>query len=438
MNLNKKVFFRIHSWIGIKLSILFFIVCLSGTLSTLSHEMDWLFNPDIRASPQVSLASKEEIIDNIKLKYPEGNITFWRASVEPYLCDVVYLNIHGNRKYVFVNPYTGSVQGETNLTIQRFFRDLHYYLFIPFQVGHFTVLVFGFMLFISTVTALVFYKKWWKKLFYLKTGNGPVILFRSLHRLVGIWSIPFTILFSITGIWYFMERTNTASISDTANIEMPKIDELNIDSAAFAKIHYTILYDEAVKAAERAIPGLVVKDIQPPSKKTSPIYITGKSKVPLVRNRANRVYIHPLTYEIVSVQNAKTLTAVTWLNDIADPLHFGNWGGLTTKIIWFLGGLGITFLVGTGIWISLKRRIKNTQKAKNQQLGRWKYLNILVMLSLYGFMYHILFSRYSISLSQFCVITLCWILLLFLAWLIYVKKINKQGGNARIPSSKRL
>lgn len=426
MKLNKKIFFKIHSWIGIKLSILFFIVCLSGTLATLSHEMDWLLNPEIRASPQVSLASKGKVVDNIKLKYPEGKITFWRAAVAPYLCDVVYLNIQGKRKYVFVNPYTGKVQGETNLTIQRFFRDLHYYLFIPFQIGHFTVLIFGFMLLISTVTALLFYKKWWRKLFDLKTGKGAVVLFRSLHRLIGVWSIPFTILFSITGIWYFLERTNIGFISDTANTKMPKIEELSIDSAAFSQLHYTIDYDKVEQAAQRAIPELVLKDILPPAKKTSPIYITGKSTVPLVRNRANRVYIHPLTYEVIGVQNAKAIPTVTWLNDIADPLHFGNWGGLTTKIIWFLGGLAVTFLVGTGIWISLKRKIKNAQKSKAQQLGAWKYLNILILLSMFGFMYYTLFSTYSISTPQFCLITIGWILLVFLARIIYVKKINKQ------------
>ncbi|HBS12889.1 MAG TPA: hypothetical protein DEO36_10170, partial [Flavobacteriaceae bacterium] len=45
MKINKKFFLKIHSWIGIKLSILFFIVCFSGTLATLSLEMDWLFIP---------------------------------------------------------------------------------------------------------------------------------------------------------------------------------------------------------------------------------------------------------------------------------------------------------------------------------------------------------------------------------------------------------
>ncbi|MEM6633619.1 MAG: PepSY-associated TM helix domain-containing protein, partial [Bacteroidota bacterium] len=60
---------------------------------------------------------------------------------------------------------------------------------------------------------------------------------------------------------------------------------------------------------------------------------------------------------------------------IADPLHFGYWGGLITKIIWFFGGLSISGLVLTGIWISLKRKVKDRQRRKAQRLGVWKYVN---------------------------------------------------------------
>lgn len=364
MSIDCKLFFRIHSWIGIKLSILFFIVCFSGTLATLSHEMDWLFIPEIRAEFNGIYADKNTMLENIKKAYPKGKITYWSTPEESYLCNIVYLEVGKEWWYAFVNPYTGEVQGKADITFQRFFRDLHYFLFIPFQIGHFTVLIFAFMLFISMVTALLFYKKWYKKLFELKLGKGRVVFYRSLHRLVGVWSVPFCILFSITGIWYFVERTNLSDVSQIANTQTPKIEELAIDSLDLVRFSYNLDYSKAIVAAQEKIPGLVVKDISPPRNKTAPIYLTGKSDVPLVRNRANRVYVHPLTYEVIGVQDAKNIDTITWLNDIADPLHFGNWGGLITKIIWFLGGLGISALVLTGIWSSLKRKVKNLQKVK--------------------------------------------------------------------------
>ena len=114
------------------------------------------------------------------------------------------------------------------------------------------------MLFISMTTALFFYKKWWRKLFQLKIGKGRLAFFRSLHRLVGLWSVPFAVLFSITGIWYFVERTNLGGVSKIANTRSPSIEAPRLDSAVFATISYDIDYDKAGQSAINAIPGLTV------------------------------------------------------------------------------------------------------------------------------------------------------------------------------------
>ncbi|MEM6321536.1 MAG: PepSY-associated TM helix domain-containing protein [Bacteroidota bacterium] len=424
MKFNRKTFFKIHSWVGVKLSIIFFIVCLSGTLATLSHEMDWLFNPMMRATPSEKLASKNLIIQNLAKEMPEAKIMYWQT-LEDYLCDQLQVLENGQRYFVFANRYTGEIQGRLTLTFQRYFRDLHYYLFIPFQVGHFTVLIFGFLLFISLVTALLFLKNWVRKLFQLKTGKGSVVLFKSLHQLTGLWSVLFVFLFSVTGIWYFLERTNTAGISKIANTKMPKLEVPYSDTTAFKNIDKILDYDRVVAAAQAVMPTITVKDIALPRKLDQPVYVTGKSHVPLVRNRANRIYVHPETYEVVQVQRAEELNTTTWLNDIADPLHFGYWGGLVTKVIWFFGGLAITGLVGTGIWISLKRKVKNEKQRQAQRLGKWKWVNGVIFGLMAVIMYYILIKIYAASWVMLTAITLGWAILIGLAWYIYVYRIDQ-------------
>ncbi|MEL7159747.1 MAG: PepSY-associated TM helix domain-containing protein [Bacteroidota bacterium] len=432
MPLNRKLLFKIHGWIGVKLSILFFIVCFSGTLATLSSEMDWLVTPAIRATPQAMKADKNLMVSNLQAAFPASKPSFWLAAREPYLCDIVYvIKPDGKRTYAFVNPYTGEVQGSANLTMQRYFRDLHYYLFIPFQVGHFTVLIFSFLLLFSLVTALYFYKKWYRKFFDLKRGNGAVMLFRSLHRLVGLWTIPFVLLFSVTGIWYFLERTNTGGISKVANTRTPPLAHPLPDSLDLTKLAWSIDYDRAADSARAHIPGLEIKEMLPPSKLDRPIYLTGKSDVPLVRNRANRVYLHPLTYEVIKVQSAADVPTVTWLNDIADPLHFGNFGGLPTKILWFLAGLGISGLVLTGIWISLKRRVKSAAAKRAQKLGGWKYYNWAVVALMFGFMYYHLVTRYQAEWPLLLLISTGWALVAFGAWYLFVYRLRRVVDKAR-------
>lgn len=425
MNLKKKTFFKIHSWIGIRLSILFFIVCFSGTLATLSYEMDWLFNPDIRATPQEQKASRNLIMENFKEVYPEAKMTFWMHTEEPYLCDILYKKEGDRRSYVYANPYTGEIQGEVQLSFQRFFRDLHYFLFIPFQIGNFTVLIFGFLLLISLITALVFYKKWWRKLFELQTGKGSMVFFRSLHRLVGLWSVPFTLLFSITGIWYFMERANVAGLGREVNPRAPKI-EASAEGGKDSIDLYAVDYDRAARIAEQQISGLKARDMSPSRGASGTIYITGRSEVSLVRNRANRVYLNPKTYEVVGVQKATEIPTAMYLNDIADPLHFGNWGGLITKVIWFILGLGISSLVLSGIWITAKRKALKKRKTKQKVMGIWRFINWGIYIVMLFFMYSILIKKYNAPAIALVTVTIGWLVFLAASYYIFVYRLNRS------------
>lgn len=425
MKFKKKIFFKIHSWIGIRLSILFFIVCFSGTLATLSYEIDWLFNTDIRVVPQAEFVSRNVIVKNFKIKYPNARIGFWERTKEGYICDVIQKMENGQRTYIFANPHTGEIQGEANLTAKRFFRDLHYFLFIPFQVGNFLVLFFGFLMLISLVTALVFYKKWWRKLFELQTGKGTLVFFRSLHRLVGLWSVPFTLLFAITGIWYFMERANVGGLGREVNPRSPKVLAVSEHSLENQNLSYTVDYERAVAIAEKEIPGMVVGNVLPPQNKTDDFYLVGNSNVPLVRQRANRVYLNPYTYEVIGSQKANEITTKMWLNDIADPFHFGYWGGLITKIIWFFMGLGITSLVFSGIWITAKRLAIKRKNKQKKVMGVWRGINWGIYALMMFFMYYVIIDRYRASVTALTVISLGWSLFIILAYYIFVYRLNK-------------
>lgn len=365
--LNKDTIFKIHGWIGIKFSIIFFVVCFSGTLAVFSHEMDWLFNPSMRATPGAEYASRNQAVKGILRELPEGKITYWERAREPYLTDIVYVKSLEQLHYVFVNPYTAEVQGHSNVTIQRFFRDLHYFLFIPDQVGNYLVLFFGFVLLFSLVTGVLYYKDWYKRLFHLKIGKGSQVFFSSLHKLVGAWSIPFMALISATSVWYFVERSDFPEISPYLKVEVPEIQPSSGQVLNVMELDY----DRFIDIAEEAIPGLSVQDLIPPTDSTSPVYLTGISEVPLVRNRANRVYINPYTNEVVKVQNAEKINLITWLNDIADPLHFGHWGGIITKVIWFIFGAALSSLILTGPWLFIKRRlkVKRLQRERRAVIG---------------------------------------------------------------------
>ena len=173
---------------------------------------------------------------------------------------------------------------------------------------------------------------------------------------MGAWSIPFMIIIGGTSIWYLVERSDIPKISPYLDVNIPAV-ETPQDTATWNAMNLD--YDHLQSVAEDAIPGIVIKDLIPPASFDKPVYFTGTTaNTPLVRHRANRVYIDPHTGEAIYVQRADEINTITWLNDIADPLHFGYWGGLITKVIWFILGLALSALALTGPWLYLKRRHK--------------------------------------------------------------------------------
>jgi len=415
--LQKKNYFAIHSWIGVQLSIIFFIVCFSGTVAVFSHELDWIFNSEMRASPQKELASKNKILNQLKTDFPKQHITFWEKSREEYLVDIVHLeNDEGAILYVFANPYTGKIQGSSTGTIQRFFRDLHYNLFIPTDIGNYIVLLFGFLLLGSLLSGLKFINNKRKHSINIGKKNNALAYTKNLHKTFAIWSIPFILLFSVTAIWYFTERANLCSIADY--IEDQEIENISTNLNEAENFSYSLDYDAAIKTAKSEIPNFtfgsfVISD----DEKT--IEVRGNSDSKLARYRANRVVIDPQTNDVVFLQKATETNALMTINNLVDPIHFGYFGGLFTKAIWFIFGLLICYLAASGIWIYLKRISKNKKGTYT-----FRYLNWFLFAVIQFFMYSRLILEQHISLKNHLIILFFWLLFIFLIYHIFYKKIR--------------
>jgi uncharacterized iron-regulated membrane protein len=96
----------------------------------------------------------------------------------------------------------------------------------------------------------------------------------------------------------------------------------------------------------------------------------------LVRERTNAVFIDPLTGRIVGKRIAHQMGVGERIVHTADPLHFGNFGGIATKLIWVVFGLFLTGMAGSGAYIYAKRtKIAITSgigASVFDYLGNWK------------------------------------------------------------------
>src|SRR5690606_25999462 len=140
-----------------------------------------------------------------------------------------------------------------------------------------------------------------------------------LHRLAGVWTLLFALLIGATGVWYFVEIPLHWSVSSPPP---PKLPQTTVEAQMAGAS--TLAMDDWVRIAQPDIPTLRVGAIFLPTGPKRPVKIDGQATAWLVRDRANTVVLDPLTGQVLMRQRAEQLNPLRRWEDMADPLHFGN------------------------------------------------------------------------------------------------------------------
>lgn len=349
--MRRRTLFVWHSWIGLTAGLLLFVICWSGTVAVFSHELDWLVDERLRAPPAEEIAW-QDIHRNVTAAHPGWSVNAIYVPIKPGYASEVWLSDPDEIMHrAWADPGTGELLGTTSyFNVQRFFRSFHMSLFIfewnvwGIPTGYWLVGLSAFVLAASLVTSLIFYKRFWRGFFKLETGKGAKVLWSDMHKLTGLWSLWFVLLIAATGIWYLVEWKVTS--------EPPYPDP----PAAEGSISRTLPLDDLVAAAQRAYPALEIRAVALDEMGSVLFQVHGQDGAWLVRDRGARVFLDARDGSPILIQRASGLGPLHRWVETADPLHFGNFAGLASKIVWFVFGLGLSGLCLTGAYLQAKRQ----------------------------------------------------------------------------------
>lgn len=366
---KRRKLYDLHTWVGFHLAFIMAVVLMTGTVATVSHEIDWLVQGDMRASPSQAVVPGEAVSwsvmeEALRAYRPDDTLqSIYKIGGDHFAYRARMRDEFGQMMFVHVDPWTGSVTGETNpLTVQRVFRDLHRYLFMPNYIGLPLVTSLAFILMIALYTGLKTTRNWRTLLFRVRINKGSRILIGDAHKAAGLWSIWFFVVMITTSVWYLAEFGASAAGQRMAP------PGVSVPADAVAQYGATIKtppLDAVMAAATAAFPDLELTSVGFPSGANRALTVQGRVGNPLLRERANMVFLNPETLEVLKVRRAKDIGAVAYINEMADPLHFGYFGGLTTKLIWCVFGLMMTGLSLSGVWLTWKR-LKTTAPSNAQ------------------------------------------------------------------------
>jgi uncharacterized iron-regulated membrane protein len=369
---SARIWFLAHSWLALPIWAFLFFVCLTGTIATVSQEIMWLANPAVRANAPSADAAPlgyDEALAEVERQRPGVHPeTIVRSVKAQFALGVEVAQPDGASVWLYVNPYTGAIQGQQGaFNFQQFVRALHGWLLTPFAngyaIGWYFVSALSIPLLGSLITGIVVYKKFWRAYLRprLRVSKGPRIFWGDLHRLVGIWSIPFIAIISVTAMWFLIEATLSDNAISISTVGAPPI---------VAREHAPVLkpgeappkvsVDRAVAAARERFPDLEPAFIQLPLNAYSHVTIWGRGAYPLIFEQAA---VNPYTYAVEWTRRVSDRSALELVTESMRPLHVGDFVGLSLKLVYFLFGAMLTAMSLSGMMVWSKRTAQATVAA---------------------------------------------------------------------------
>jgi uncharacterized iron-regulated membrane protein len=359
-----KTLFRWHLWLGLVTGACLFVVGLTGSLAVFAPEIDWLVIQPLRVRAPAEnppRADPETLVARLREAYPDARVSSLALSVRPSFAHVAALQIPKRadvpprRIDVYVNPFTAEIQGERIVTggyfssVYQFLRQTHVRLLMGLW-GRVFVGILGVTLVLSCITGLWIYRGWLKKMFTLQLGGswgarGP---WANLHKFIGVWSLLFNLLIGVTGAVLGIENL-------TNQINSKWVQPARAKAAAAERAEANAVRAEASRAlgpslplntlvakAREAFPDLTPRVITLPARDGGPLSIRGDVPSMLVAQShvrsANAITLNSSTGAVITRADGRENTGWRRLYWTFDPLHFGYFGGLVTKIIWFILG----------------------------------------------------------------------------------------------------
>ena len=364
----QKRLWQLHSWFGLAAGLGLLVIGLTGSLLIFHEELEKMVNRElVHVEPTAAgRLPLDTLLRHAERQLPGYEVTGWLPQWdEPDLADVVYVIQHGTNewKLVTLDPYNGQLLASPRLgkeTLTGWLLDLHYTFFAD-HAGMLIAGAFGLLLCALGVTGVWLYRDFWKNFLRLRWGASLRILLSDTHKFVGISSVAFNLLLGFTGAyWNF-----THVIGEWVMGEMP---EPVIEKRLYGE---ALSLDAITRDANERLPGFRANFLTLPFAPEGGITLWGAVEP---RGALRSPYGSTVAYgeQIGDFKVATDIRAAGFWKQAVDaftPLHYGTFGGLPVKMLWFIGGLtpGILAVTGFCIWWMRRRRRSSVAATAERQ-----------------------------------------------------------------------
>lgn len=357
-----RAWYLVHRWTSLVCTLFMLLLCVTGLPLIFAHEIDHGLGhaaeaPHLNASFADARANLDAIVEAAQARRPSDAVQFlvW----DPEDSDLVFVRlgetITAQRPSAFLtyDARTGAFLREYPLEdgLVMVLLRLHVDMFLGLPGTLFLGLM-GIFLVASIISGAVLYGPYMGKLPFgaVRRERSSRIRWLDLHNLIGIVTMVWLLVVGATGVINTLAIPIFASWQATELADMVRRHDRSGPDGSFGSP------DRAVGGALRAVPSHRMSFLAFPgngfaSSRHFVAYMSGQT--PLTSRLLIPVLVDGRTGAVL--HRGELPWYVTTLL-MSQPLHFGDYGGLPLKIIWALLDVLSIVVLGSGVYLWLRRR----------------------------------------------------------------------------------
>ncbi|MBS0221420.1 MAG: PepSY domain-containing protein [Proteobacteria bacterium] len=354
-----KAWYRVHKWTSLVCTLFLLLLCLTGLPLIFEDEINVLMGATVEpseAAPGTPDISIDRFIEDARRRLPGDVVMYVSRDRDTPAWFVGMGKTASAREPTAIFKYDAHTGAMIHDIPQRqglmfTIRALHVDLFAGLP-GTLFIGAVGLCFLASMASGIVLYAPFMRKLAFgtVRAAKAPRARWLDLHNLLGIAAAAWLLVVAVTGTINTLTLPLLGLWQGTELAEMTKAWRGQPAPSTYSSA------ERAAETARQAVPDMDVAFVGFPGGLFSTphhymVFMRGDTA--LTSRLLKPVMIDA---ETGALTDSRTLPWYLTAILLAQPLHFGDYGGLPLKIIWALFDLVAIGVLGSGLYLWLARR----------------------------------------------------------------------------------
>lgn len=363
-------FIDLHAWVGMVSGLLLFVAFFAGAINVFHHELHhWQALPDAAAPP----GDPDVFLEQLTARFPQARE---RLYFQPGDDPAAMWKQDGEWRTAHASAFSreGDFVAQPASGLADFINELHYQLAIPGGAGVLNIgmtlmglvaVLYGVALFSGLV---IHWPRLGREMLALRHQGNLRRYWKNLHNLIGVVSLPFHLIMAITGA--AMGLFAVMAVLLGALVFGPQLQGvISEQTDVWPAVQEggepvtMALVADYLSAAEHEVPGLAVAWVEVRGYGNSQGWLDVAGSVPGNLGHHAHVVLDPTLKPLRVISPGQRNLNQASLSPVY-ALHFGDYGGVPVKLMYFLLGLlgCLLFVSGNILWC--ERRSDRTGPSK--------------------------------------------------------------------------